>query len=232
VAKKDEPPRLRSVKTHLLPAKLTDSKQDTDLNLSRPTKSPEPLEEKYSAVVERMKKIRGVLENWCNVYFAVESKTPKLAKSFTEIVPTPSVNVATIVKKHRSKQQQTKSDFRLNLSEATISSGDSAAGYFVKMYLADKIYKKHQEKKSKVITARNPKWNESFVFSFDPAKQVEITLEIMEENKGKSTLLGKITIPPKIYDKTKMEIKAKGHEKRGELVVSGEVIPNPATARN
>jgi len=112
------------------------------------------------------------------------------------------------------------------LLEATISS-DSQVGFSVKLYIVEKLgLKKQQIKQSKIVaTTHNPKWNESFVFLFESTKNVEITVEILEESKGKTTSIGKVRISPKTYSAdTKKEIKMKD-DKKADLVFSGEVFP-------
>jgi len=132
----------------------------------------------------------------------------------------------TIIKKGDSQKQIT---FRLNLLEATVSGGSDSAGFSVKFYVQEKLgLKKQQSKQSKTVSnTRNPKWNESFAFYFESTKNVEIHVEVLEEYKGKSTVIGKFRIPPQQYSAdTKKEIKQKGHQdNRGDVMFSGEIFP-------
>jgi len=177
-------------------------------------------EEKYSPVLDRIIKVRSDIESLCNVYFPSQKigLHPQRNTSTILISPTPLVKLPT---KNISHKQST---FRLNLLEATVSScNDSAVGFFVKLYIVEKMgLKKQQCKQSKIVlvsTTQNPKWNESFVFLFETTnKNFTITVEILEELKGKTTIIGKVKISPKIYSaNTKKEIMHKGQEKKEEI---------------
>jgi len=186
-------------------------------------------EEKYSPVLERIIKVRSDIEGLCNLYFPSHKiGTPQRNVSANNPI-TVHPTITRLPTKIKSSESQKQSTFKFNLLEATVTSGnDSAVGFSVKMYIVEKMgLKKQQAKQSKVVsTTQNPKWNESFAFLFE--KNVKITVEILEEFKGKTTIVGKVKISPKIYSAdTKKEIisSQKGQEKRGDLVFSGEIFP-------